>query len=190
MPTQRATRNRTSPPASERSVNFARKLLTERDVPTGYTSLTLADLDAHDRVEKCEPYPGDRHVTQRTVSTAIDYLVDLPAKPRADAPTEGFYELDGRVYRVRKAQKGSHLYALVLTGPNGESEVAQWHDPKATDWTFAPGMMPKLKPEHRMSVERAEELSRLIARCIRCNAVLENPESVARGIGPICRKKF
>lgn len=189
MPTQRATRTRTLPPASDRSISLMRKLLTEREVPDPNRTVLTNALAAHDRVLAGNPTPLDTVATQRMVSTAIDYLDPLPVKPREGGATEGFYELDGRVYRVKRAQRG-HLYALVLTGPNGESEVAAWNDPTDTDWTMAPGVYRKLGAAHRMSVERAEELSRLIARCIRCNAELSAPDSRARGIGPICRKKF
>jgi len=84
------------------------------------------------------------------------------------------YELDGEIYRTVMSGAGN-LYAKIWT----------------TDgWEYAAGAIRDLRPEHRMTVERAKELSVRFGRCIRCGALLTAEESVERGIGPICITKI
>lgn len=200
MPTQRATRNRYSPQASERSIGYMRSLVADRELSEirriGYEN----DLAAHDRVVNGEATPHDTVISQSDASSAIDSLKKLTRRPRTQdaapgpAPepvTEGFYEYDGRVYRVVKAKApATHVYAKVLTEAGGETVVAKWSDPKTVKMEFARGMMGRLRAEHRMSVERAEELSRLTARCIRCRQPLSKDSSIDAGMGDICRSKM
>jgi len=80
------------------------------------------------------------------------------------------YEVDGEIYRTVMSGAGN-LYAKIWT----------------TDgWEYAAGAIRNIRPEHRMTVERAEELSVRFGRCIRCGRVLTAEASVARGIGPVC----
>ena len=81
---------------------------------------------------------------------------------------------DGEIYRTVLSGAGN-LYAKIWT----------------TDgWEYAAGAIRDIRPEHRMTVERAKELSIKFARCIRCGATLTADESVERGIGPICITKI
>lgn len=100
---------------------------------------------------------------------------------RADRPTRSaeleedrLYELDGEIYRTVRSGQGN-LYAKIWDG---------------TGWAYAAGAIRHLRPEHRMTVERAKELSVRFGRCIRCGALLTAEESVERGIGPVCITKI
>ena len=84
------------------------------------------------------------------------------------------YERAGEVYRTVRSGAGN-LYAKIWTG---------------SGWDYAAGAIRHLRPEHRMSVERAVELSLRIGRCIRCGALLTAEQSVERGIGPVCITKI
>lgn len=99
---------------------------------------------------------------------------------RAPRPAAGqlaedrLYEVEGEIYRTVMSGAGN-LYAKIWT----------------TDgWEYAAGAIRDIRPEHRMTVERAEELSVRFGRCIRCGATLTADESVERGIGPICITKI
>ena len=84
------------------------------------------------------------------------------------------YEVDGEIYRTVMSGAGN-LYAKIFT----------------TDgWEYAAGAIREIRPEHRMSIERAKELSIRFARCIRCGAALTADKSVEQGIGPICITKI
>lgn len=94
--------------------------------------------------------------------------------PLGQLVEDRLYELDGEIYRTVMSGAGN-LYAKIWT----------------TDgWEYAAGAIRDLRPEHRMTVERAKELSVRFGRCIRCGALLTADESVERGIGPICITKI
>jgi hypothetical protein len=100
------------------------------------------------------------------------------AATRADVAAleaDRLYERDGEVYRTAAARGSGNLYAKIWDGQG---------------WAYAAGAIRRLRPEHRMTRERAIELSTLFARCIRCGAELTNAVSVERGIGPVCITKI
>ena len=47
-----------------------------------------------------------------------------------------------------------------------------------------------IRPEDKLTREQAEAFGQRTGICAMCGAVLTNPESVERGIGPICAGKF
>lgn len=101
------------------------------------------------------------------------YYAGAPAAA-GELVADRLYEVDGEVYRTVLSGAGK-LYAKIFT----------------TDgWEYAAGAIRKIRPEHRMTVERAVELSARFARCIRCGAELTNAVSVERGIGPVCITKI
>lgn len=113
----------------------------------------------------------------------------LPAKPEprrsvhdggAKAVTPGFYLHGGRVYKVRPAQGGGHLYAMVLVG-----QV----EGNAT-WEYAKGAMAWLRASDKMTQDQAAEFGRTHGFCAMCGRLLTDPESIQRGIGPVCATKF
>lgn len=99
----------------------------------------------------------------------------------ADAPStalveDRLYEVDGAVYRTVKSGSGN-LYAKILDTATGRFE-------------YAAGAITLITPAHRMTVERAKELSIKFARCVRCGRELSADVSVERGIGPVCITKI
>ena len=104
---------------------------------------------------------------------------DAAAGAAADAlEADRLYEVGGEVYRTVLSGSGN-LYAKILDTPGG-----------SPSWEYAAGAIRKIRPEHRMSIERAKELSVRFARCIRCHAELSADLSVERGIGPVCITKI
>lgn len=103
---------------------------------------------------------------------------DVPTsagRPDGGLEADRLYETpDGEVYRTVRSGQGS-LYAKIWTGEG---------------WEYAAGAIRDLRPEHRMTRERAIELSTRWARCIRCGAELTAALSVERGIGPVCITKI
>ena len=135
-------------------------------------------------------------LTMNGASKVIDALFDLPKK---DAPKvhkgpleDGMYRRDGVVYKVQIAVHGSgRPYAKKLCyfdSEGYESKVAG--DGGGWKFTYAPGEVSNLKPEHKMSLEEAQEFGRLYGVCCRCGAPLTDEDSIAAGIGPICATKF
>lgn len=124
------------------------------------------------------------------VSEEIDYMrASLPAlramlrDARRAGATSGtaqlvadrLYEVEGEIFRTFESRSTGNLYAKIWTDEG---------------WEYATGAIRRIRPEHRMTVERAKELSVRFTRCIRCGADLTNAESVERGIDPVCITKI
>lgn len=87
---------------------------------------------------------------------------------------EGFYKVGEAVFKTKRAQAG-HLYALRLEG---------------TSWEYARGAMGKIGTEHKLTLEQAKQYGQLTGICCCCGRTLTNEESIAEGIGPICKGKY
>lgn len=89
--------------------------------------------------------------------------------------TEGMYKVGDTVYKVQVAVHGSgHLYAKRLEGGRFE---------------YAPGMMKRLRPEDKMTLEEAKAWGVLYGTCCVCGRTLTDEDSIAAGIGPVCAGK-
>jgi hypothetical protein len=83
--------------------------------------------------------------------------------------------MDGAAYMVKWNQTKTRLYAKVRTGGRFE---------------YAAGAIYRLTVGHRLTIEQAETLSLQVGACMICGRDLTVKESVARGIGPVCRKRY
>lgn len=72
-----------------------------------------------------------------------------------------------------QTSKDGNLYALQLDESTGR-------------WEYAKGAIHKLQPQTKVTIEQASAYGRKTGRCMICGRLLTNPESVERGIGPIC----
>jgi len=148
----------TTYPASEKQVALIARLLAERVTPETFESKAKApDLD------------------KATASAYIDALFAAPRKPAVhedgDALGEGYYWVEGLVYKVQASKSTGNLYAKVFT---------------AEGYDYAPGAMRVLKSATRLTLEQAAEMGVKTGRCVVCARLLTDPDSVAAGIGPIC----
>ena len=103
----------------------------------------------------------------------------MPKMQHAPVTAAGLYRYDGTVYRVKPGESG-HLYAQALT----EKAGGGW------TYTYTRGMMRKLTPAHRLTLDEAKAFGQQFGSCCVCARTLTNPDSIAAGIGPICREKF
>jgi hypothetical protein len=135
--------------------------------------------------------PGERdELTASVCSAEIDEMKETITTLRAQLRSERrsgtrsaaaqleadrlYQTPDGEIYRTMMSGAGN-LYAKIWT----------------TDgWDYAAGAIRDLRPEHRMTRERAIELSVRFGRCVRCYRVLTAEQSVEQGIGPICINKI
>lgn len=97
------------------------------------------------------------------------------SKPAITEP--GLYESVDGIYLVRPTRDGPRLYAQRLE--IGQSDIIQER---------APGAVYNLYPEDRMPRARAIELMRICRRCLVCRRALKDPNSIERGMGPVCGK--
>jgi hypothetical protein len=103
--------------------------------------------------------------------------------------TAGVYEVNGEIFNVKWNQRKTNLYAQRLIEINGD-RLTELGDVVRIEFEYAPGVVKRLKPHQKMSIERARELTIRYGRCLACGRALKNAESVERGIGPVCRKSF
>ena len=102
----------------------------------------------------------------------------------------GMYLLDdGTVYQVvlNKAETGSYAKVLVESSTKRITAAGELVDFR---FEYAPGGVRRCKPECKMTLEQAKELSIRYGACIRCGTKLEAAKSVEAGIGPVCAKYF
>lgn len=101
----------------------------------------------------------------------------------------GIYELKGKIYKIKLNKDKTRRYAMELTYDVGEIErlTAAGGRIKA-EYVYAKGVIYSLRPEHRITGERAEQLMIVFENCIVCGRHLKAAESVERAIGPVCWK--
>ena len=128
-------------------------------------------------------------LTTKTASEAIDRLkarlAYLRAKgacaaaktPKTPLVDVGFYLYDGTVYRVVPNQAKTSRYAKRLNYTTGT-------------WEYAAGGVGRLTTGDALTTEQAAALGHQYGRCVCCGAELSDPDSVARGIGPVCAKRL
>jgi hypothetical protein len=108
------------------------------------------------------------------------------AAPAATPAGEGWYRLDGRVYKVQKAVHGSgHLYAKRLDVPADIRPGSV-----KGEWVYAPGMVNRLTDADRLTVDEAAAMGRLYGMCMVCGKTLTDEDSIEAGIGPVCIKRL
>lgn len=92
--------------------------------------------------------------------------------------TEGYFVRDGEVFKVRTSKAGNR-YATMLTihGNRGR-------------WEYVAGAIRSLTEGDRITLEQAAEYGHLHGLCAICGRTLTDPESVERGIGPVCATRI
>lgn len=168
--------------ATEKQQALIAKLLEEKDLDAMVWNYRDTSLEC--RADWNRVVSG---FTTGEASKAIDALFSFPRK-QATARTsqaelaDGFYLFEGTYYLVQHAVHGSgHQYAKQwfpgAEGSEGFFEVAR-------------GMVRKLRPEHALSEEQAEQFGQVYGRCGKCGRTLTDKNvSMKLGIGPECRKK-
>lgn len=93
---------------------------------------------------------------------------------------EGIYHNSLGVFKVVTNAASGRRYAKKLTK----------HEDGSHSWEFAKGAVTKLQPNTKLTQEAAAQFGALYGTCICCLRDLDNEQSIALGIGPICLKKY
>jgi hypothetical protein len=176
----------TSDTITPRQQSFIESLVSERAAHDLAAAQLLAWID--------EARQGK--ITRGAASELID---DLKAVKRISTESRsgngvvtvtepGVYRKGDDVFIVKPNKDKTRLYCkrLVESAPRltERGEVVDF------EAVYAPGAIYDLTPEHKMGLVEAEELTARYGRCIVCGRHLKAAESVARGIGPVCRGYF
>lgn len=165
-------------PASEKQVAYVRSLAASRGVAILNPSHN-ADLDTNPLGPVV--YIDMENLTRAGASKEIDRLKSMAVTKKETAPLEaGMYRMDGVIYKVQAAVHGSgHLYAKQLSVYEDDAGVT-------VGFHYAKGVVSRLTPAHRMSLEDAKAFGALYGTCCVCGRTLTNETSIEAGIGPVC----
>jgi hypothetical protein len=94
----------------------------------------------------------------------------------------------GDIFKVQVAVHGSgNLYAKRLVELD-EPKVMKTKT-VSHEFVYEPGLLRRIKPEWRMTLEEAKAWGALYGTCCVCGATLTKEASIAAGIGPVCSEK-
>jgi hypothetical protein len=165
---------------SPRQLDLMNKLIAEIDQLD-----STAGRMAHSYMEKMAGRwtPGREGNASRWIDRLIAKVGELRTARPAVEIEDGMYVLDGEIYKVQHAVHGSgQQYAKLFVPPATEGERATFQ--------YAPGVVTRLRPEHRMSMDQAREYGALYGTCVRCGRVLTREDSIERMMGEICAGKI
>ena len=188
VPTQIAVDTVTG--ATEKQIAFIEKLMTK----IGQKAEGIDSVEARGALSASEmirKHLAGNSLSKRQASALIDTLIrtsemnfGTPAVPvtrpvRVEAPL-GIYRVDETIYCVRKARQSERVYAYQLITTEGEN-------PR---WDYVAGKVFDLKVENMISLEVAQQYGRQTGICCICGRFLTDAESVTKGIGPVCERKY
>lgn len=192
--------------ATLKQVRFIRSLLNDKDIP-GHENAWAVGLES----ELGAGEPGEDSFKPWSLSIkeagiSIDKLLKMPKRANAPANAgkasavlteDGIYRnpKTDQIYKVqwnRAGGDGRRLYAKLLVVDNewerdGDGNVI--NEGKA-HFEYASGAMRDLRPEWKLDRDEAARYGQLYGICVRCSSPLTDEESIAAGLGPICRGKF
>jgi hypothetical protein len=160
-------------PASQKQMDFVNRLLGERDT-TGTKFAAFFTAPA---------------LTKTQASEAITALLALPKKSDT-APAEpeaGVYVYAGDQYaRVYLGQQSGHMLAKRI---NFEQDGDDWTVSYEYLGAAAKVLTPDTTPT-RLTLDEVAGLGVTTNHCMMCGRRLDDPESVDRGIGPVCARQY
>ena len=180
MNTSTPVRTVASRPASAKQIGLIRRLAAER-------SANLLQVEQWDTLQ--DVLTGrEEWVAMHKASALIDALFDAPRNPAPEAAkaAPGYYVREDEVFVVveNKAKTGTYAKRLVVAkGWDGRTRA--W-------WEYAPSVGRSLAAEGLapLTADEVGRLGHLHGVCVVCCKALTDPESVTRGIGPVCRKRL
>jgi len=152
--------------ATESQISYAQSLLASREVSDTFRA-SLGDITA---------------LSKREISSVIDSLRSFPYAPRESRTTApvvalevGVYFKEGVVYRVKVSQSSGRPYATKLVGGS---------------FQYDPSYIRAISADDKMTLEQACDYGIQFGVCCACGRELTDEVSVARGIGPVCARRF
>lgn len=169
-------------PPSPEAQTFLLALTRERVLPELGTT-------ADERVATVEERLRERMLDRHDASRLIDQLKAAPFDTGGIAVGIGVYRRDETIYVVRKnrTNDGLHVRRLVEIGGRRLTEA---DTVVRIEFEYDRDALTRLRPEDQMTLAEAQPFVIRYGRCFACDTPLSDATSVARGIGPVCVKKF
>lgn len=149
--------------ATEKQQAFVSRLLAERGIDPAYNVNEMSKSQASSEIERLLAMPKAAPTAKNEVEAGV------------------YVNPDGRIFRVYLGQQsGRMLAALAIKHENGTAEFD--YQGQAERFVTA--------SSRKMSIEEAAAWGKATGTCIVCARRLDVPESVDRGIGPVCYAKM
>lgn len=168
---------------TDKQIAFIAKMIERVEIKVG-TNTTTEAVAALEFIQQTKEKLMLGTTNKRQASSIIGLLIrhearnyDTPTTP-TNAPL-GVYKHGGEIYRVVKARQSENRYAQKLITIEG----------RAPRWDIAYGFVRTLKVEELISPEVAAQMGRAFGYCVICGRFLSDPESIAKGIGPVCYER-
>lgn len=190
-------------PATDKQLGFIKDLATKRQYPSAGQTVIEASI-----LERINDALGDKPLAKGEASMAIDYLLSRPrvvAGVIAPATKETLADLPpckyavdadngAKVYVEVVERKGGRRYLNRLLGAPGDWQRIFMGAKDVTHWAAKVRAATYVDPvggaHHAGPKAAAIRFSREFKCCSACGSPLSDPESEARGMGPICAAKF
>lgn len=175
--------------ATEKQIQFINRLKRERDLTLTAVSLDSDSPEARSQAARvaldvARDSWRSGTFTVEVASSVIDLLLAAP-RPAAEFSTPeieaGVYETEDNIYRVYHGQQSGRMLV---------SEVVSY-DQKTPLYEYL-GSAARFLPAdaRRLSLEEVGMLGKAFSHCLICGRRLDTPESVDRGLGPVCAKGY
>lgn len=174
-------------PASDKQVALIVRLLAEK--PSWTERLNGLVWERAFDILGNQGSDDPKFVSSREASAVIDALFKVPSgsadKPQAAKP--GYY--------VRGAEDAREVLVVVenraKTGTYAKRlEISTGGLKTTARWEYAPGVGRTLAGLEPLTVEEAARLGHMHGVCVICARSLTDPDSVQRGIGPVCAARL
>lgn len=171
-----------SRPATQKQFDFIKRLVAERDTTAIQT-----------RLENDRAWATVGRYDTQDASSLIDLLLAQPKKAATQEtivrsePEAGVYVIHGDEYvRVYLGQQSGRMLAKRI---NMEQDGGEWTVHYEYLGVATKVLTPQATPE-RLSIEEVGSLGITTNHCLICGRRLDDPESVDRGIGPVCARNY
>jgi hypothetical protein len=113
----------------------------------------------------------------------------LEADPSVVGP--GVYLRNGELFVVKLNRQRTRVFARRVVEITGSARrVNEDGDRVRVDLVYAPGVVQRLRPADRLSLEAARPFLVRYSNCMVCGTALRDAVSVLDSIGPVCRRMF
>ena len=167
-------------PATQKQFSFIKSLLADREIS--------AELQHNVDIERGNAQRGV--MTAVRASALIDTLLAQPKKTEGSVATQemeaGVYSYAGDQYvRVYLGQQSGKMLAKRIHIVNDDNEWVVSYEYLGLASKVLAGTDPQ-----RLSLEEVGSMGLAFNHCLICGRRLDDPESVDRGVGPVCASKY
>ena len=169
-------------PPSSKMTTWMYALANERLIPE------LGDT-SEERVAELDRLLANRVYDMHGFSTKLDVWKNAPFAEVSTGLVPGVYRHNGTIYVVKPNRTNPRLHARRLIEIGGR-RLTEANTVVQIEFAYDRDALGLLRPRDQMTLEEARPFIIRYGRCIFCNTPLSDAQSVARGVGPVCIKRY